>query len=601
MIATMSRLRPLARWAAVLAGVLTVGTSAPARAAIDVFVDSGGVCAGKTPCFTTIQAGVNNAGPPPAAVFVFAGTYNESVDLGLMGSALIGGSAGNLMLRSVDSTGVPNQGGVSVLPAAGAALRNSLLPFPGSITIDGFTVKSPDDSGIALGSVMGSIFLADVVSDDNATAGFTASIGAGDVSIVKSSFSNNLGGNGIAFATALGVNFEDVTADGNANAGASFSVASGVVGATRSSFSGNKNGPGVSFANASGVIFDHVTADENQNAGADFSVTGSVRVSQSSFSRAKNGPGLIFSSATDVSFDVVTADDNQNAGANFSLSGDLRISRSSFSGAKNGEGLIFSLASDVTMIQVTADANENAGANFSMKGVLRIIRSSFSAAANGPGLIFSTPSQVIFEQVSADGNQNEGANFTADGPVNIASSSFNNAVNANGLSVNSATNLVLLGIVASGNSIDGVAASVNSARISGSRFEHNGRNGLLLRSEQEGGDFQLTCNDFVGNLTGLRVDSDLLINAPHNYWGSPTGPTHPSNPGGTGDTIVDGANGGAGTVVFAPFLTVPSALSPVCRGHGAPLMQTPELALLLLGLLILPAWRLKRRAARSRS
>jgi hypothetical protein len=92
------------------------------------------------------------------------------------------------------------------------------------------------------------------------------------------------------------------------------------------------------------------------------------------------------------------------------------------------------------------------------------------------------------------------------------------------------------------------------------------------------------------------VIADAIINAAHNFWGAASGPTHPNNPGGSGDPIVDGANGGSGTVIFDPFLMSPSAQSAFCQLHGAPVMQGPGLVLLVLGLLILPSWR--RRAKR---
>jgi hypothetical protein len=55
----------------------------------------------------------------------------------------------------------------------------------------------------------------------------------------------------------------------------------------------------------------------------------------------------------------------------------------------------------------------------------------------------------------------------------------------------------------------------------------------------------------------------------------------------------------AGTVIFQPFLIAPTAQSAFCQQHGAPVLQGYGLALLLLGLLILPYWRLARRAAPS--
>jgi hypothetical protein len=546
-----------------------------------------------TPCFTTIQAGVNNAGPGPSAVFVFPGVYNESVDIGLMGSA-IAASAGPLMLRAVDSTGMQTTGGVSVFPPTGAALRNSLVPFPGDVFIDGFTVKSPDDDGIALGSVAGNILLFDIVSNGNAGEGFTGSTTL-VVSTANSSFSDNLGGNGLTFTAPNGVSFDKVTADRNSGGGASFSVTMAVVSATRSSFSRNKNGAGLSFGTAVGVQLDHVTADENQNTGATFAVNGPVIVGHSSFSGAINGGGLSFGTATTVTFEEVTADNNQNDGASFAVTGAVDIKKSTFRGAKNGGGLTFGTATDVSLTDVMADANKNTGASFAMTGALTIIRSSFNDAGNGGGLSFAAPTRVTFNQVIADRNTNDGATFLAAGPVDISNSIFTNARNGDGLVIGGATRVVLLNVTANDNSGDGFSAVLQSAKITGSHFLANGRNGVLLTPTQGGDDFQLSCNDIAGNLTGLRLTAAAVVHAANNFWGSESGPTHPSNPGGTGDPIADGANGGAGTVIFKPFLTEETFRSAFCQARGAPALGGPGLALVVLMFLFLARWRFTHR------
>src|SRR5262245_52358661 len=131
----------MVRW---LCCVAVLVSALPAIGATPVFVDGAGVCAGRTPCFTTIQAGVNNAGPAPAIVNVFPGDY-ESVDLGLMGSA-IGGSTGDLTLRTVAADGDPEFGTARILPASGDTIFNTPL-FMGDIFIHGFTVKSPNGDG----------------------------------------------------------------------------------------------------------------------------------------------------------------------------------------------------------------------------------------------------------------------------------------------------------------------------------------------------------------------------------------------------------------------------------------------------------------------
>ena len=74
-----------------LAGLMAVFWGATPALAVDVKVGSG--CGG----FATIQEGVDNASPGDV-VTICAGTYNESVDLSLMGSS--GGSLGDITLAA---------------------------------------------------------------------------------------------------------------------------------------------------------------------------------------------------------------------------------------------------------------------------------------------------------------------------------------------------------------------------------------------------------------------------------------------------------------------------------------------------------------------
>src|SRR3990170_8132431 len=121
----------------------------PAGAASPVFVDPGGGCNGSTPCFTTIQAGVNNATDPDAAlggafaeVFVFPGTYAESVNLSLMGSA-VAGAPGDLRLVTVDASGAPTPGTASLISnALTGTIRHSTTPYPRRIKLEGLVVRN---------------------------------------------------------------------------------------------------------------------------------------------------------------------------------------------------------------------------------------------------------------------------------------------------------------------------------------------------------------------------------------------------------------------------------------------------------------------------
>jgi hypothetical protein len=143
---------------------------ASVRAASPVFVHPtdatcGGMGTAGTDCFSTIQQAVDNAGPAPAQVFVFPGTYSESLDLSNMGDA-IGGSPGDISLMTVDATGAPAAGTATISSPNGPALFNSQGPFPGTIRIEGFNVTSADEDGIDLEGG-GDAFIVGVTADGN--------------------------------------------------------------------------------------------------------------------------------------------------------------------------------------------------------------------------------------------------------------------------------------------------------------------------------------------------------------------------------------------------------------------------------------------------
>ncbi len=118
-------------------------TTAPAAAAR--YVDLNGSCNSLTPCYTTISAGVA-AATGGDTIYVFPGTYAESVDLDTMSLP------GNISLVTVDGSGTPTPGTATIDPGAaggpgtGAAITS--WDFYDNVTVDGFNVTSPDDDGI---------------------------------------------------------------------------------------------------------------------------------------------------------------------------------------------------------------------------------------------------------------------------------------------------------------------------------------------------------------------------------------------------------------------------------------------------------------------
>ncbi len=122
-----------------------------------VFVDNGGNCNGNTPCFSTIQDGVN-AATAPADVRIFPGTYNESVNIGLLNSDL-GNVLGNLAFQALNAGGGPAVGTVTVIGGLDDALMSGGV-FTGDLDILGINFESPAGDGIDV------LTTADVILND---------------------------------------------------------------------------------------------------------------------------------------------------------------------------------------------------------------------------------------------------------------------------------------------------------------------------------------------------------------------------------------------------------------------------------------------------
>ncbi|MEM9291102.1 MAG: right-handed parallel beta-helix repeat-containing protein [Acidobacteriota bacterium] len=161
-----------------------------AFSATTTFVDPARLCAGNTPCLTTIQEGVNAAGGGASTVFVFPGTYAESVDVSLIGSAPGSGGAADIALVAVDASGAPAVGLASVEPIAGEAFFNSLQPFAFSVEIRGFLVTSATTDAIDIEGCAGTITVADVTADGAVYDGIDVRAD-GDITLARVTSQNN--------------------------------------------------------------------------------------------------------------------------------------------------------------------------------------------------------------------------------------------------------------------------------------------------------------------------------------------------------------------------------------------------------------------------
>ena len=283
----------------VILAVATIGRgAAPADADTPVYADGAGGCNGLTPCFTTIQEAVNNAGPAPAEVFVFPGTYAETVDLGLMGSD-IAGSAGDLALTTVNASGAPAPGTATISPASGEPIF--AFSFPGALTIDGFVATSADDTAIDV-DVDGDLAIANVTANNNAAGdGVVAHSNAGDVTVtnvtangnssdgldvegsgnltITNSTANDNGGNGFEIDVGGDVAVSGSSADGNEDEGFDINGveggAAGDVTINGSSASGTTDDDGFEI-DAASVAVSNSTANDNSDEGFDIVSSGAV-------------------------------------------------------------------------------------------------------------------------------------------------------------------------------------------------------------------------------------------------------------------------------------------------------------------------------------
>lgn len=276
------------------------------------YVDHDGVrqCNGLITCYTTIGAAVA-ASYPGETVYVFPGTYAESVNL----STMI--APGDISFITVDATGTPSPGTATVDPAAsggpntGAAFYNATSPFVGDVTINGFNVTSPDDDGINI-VVNSEVVISNVTANGAADDGLDITSQTGSITITNSTANNNSGQYGDGFDIAALENATVISSTANGNGDDGFEISS----------SGN--------AVAAGCI-----ASNNSSDGFEIDVTGDVTLSNctaNDHTGDSYSDGFDLEVAGDLSMTYVTARGNRDDGVDIydQTPGDVLIQDSEF-------------------------------------------------------------------------------------------------------------------------------------------------------------------------------------------------------------------------------------------------------------------------------
>ena len=662
--------RKLLLLSGLLALLLTLSLAAPVSADTNRYVDPAGTCATFSPCYTTISAAVAASGPGDI-IYVFPGTYAESVDLSNMATP------GDITLITVDASGTPGAGTATVSPSTGAAIFNSVWPFPGNVTIKGFNVTSPDDDGINL-RVNSDVLISRVLSENsddtgvvvfsdtgnvtvtnscaqynggrgfsivadgdvtitrrscaqvNASMGFeilaggdvtisdlswtllngshgfyidadgnvsisdcgaTSNLGdgyhvdaggnvtvnpsgadgnrsdgfwisaGGDVSISGSSADGNVDpfdGDGFQIAAGGKVTITGSSADGNNEEGIDVESAGGNVTLSDCSATGN-GGEGIDADDIGGnVSIDGCSSTNNTGSGYEIGYTGvggNVTINPSS----AEGNGLhgfyVNKVAGNVTISGSSANENGDGGFHTTYThGNVTISTSSADGNIQDGFHICDVDGDVSISGCSTDGNGDTGFAIYARGNVSINPSSAEGNSGG-GFFISTFGDVTISNSSANGNIIDGFRIGVDGDVSISGSS------ANG---NSRYGVALYSHGATGGVVDNV--TIQDCHIRG-----NGEDGIEFRDLLAGGTHLVNGSIICDNVaSGLRLLSEVVLNAEGNWWGDASGPTHPTNPGGTGDAIIDGASDASGVVHFDPWIdtiTHSATVDPVKVGQ----------------------------------
>jgi len=316
---------------ALLLAAVRLTTAPPAYAQTNRYVDPAGVCNSLTPCYITISTAVA-ASVPGDAIFVFPGNYLESVDLSTMATP------GNITLITVNAAGTPTPGTAAVNPPAGPAFYNGVQPFPGNVTINGFSVTSPDVGGIIL-NVNSDVTIANVTANNNVNgSGVVAASATGNVTVTNSTADNNFQP-GFLLVAAGNITINSSNADGNGMDGFFIVPAlASVVTINGSSANGNVGNGFDIFGLISGgdVIIRSCSADGNRGNGFGIFVGGEVTISDSNADRnAADGFGIATPSNVMVTNSTASGNTDDGFGiiADFlGVGGDVTITRSTADG-----------------------------------------------------------------------------------------------------------------------------------------------------------------------------------------------------------------------------------------------------------------------------
>jgi hypothetical protein len=514
-----------------------------------------------------LSAGVAEAGPPPATILLFPGTYAESVDLGTMGSAP-GTPPGRLAIVSVDAAGLPMPGavvdpGAPTGPGTGPAI--TAVGFPGELTLDGLVLRSPDDQALSLVIGTASVHLARLDTRSSTSNG---------ILVLQ------------APAATTTVTIEQTIADGSPHVG----IALGASHVTATDVTARNNGEAGMVLGGNTIVAQRLLAEGNGTVGVlAVPAFGAATFSLTDVTVRDNDSGLEVlpdASATTTTGSLNDVAAAANAGFGVVVLTDS-LTANGLTATNNQTGVLLLVRDVLEASSLLANGNAAVGIGASA-AELRL--EGASANGNLIGVVLEGD-HVVLEESSATGNGPAGGGFAAGAGFVIkagvlearANAAISNAIGW--LMDDTPSTAALLATPRRAPSLKGISPDAQRLTILRAHTEGNSLASMRV-SLFPGGRMTVGCSNFVANSpTGLELLTKHDVDARANFWGGAGGPTHPENPGGGGDAISDGSNGGSGNVLFAPFLAAPAQESD-CPATAS-VVEVPALGPVGLALLAL--------------
>ena len=581
-----------------------------------VYVAPGGgdACNSNTPCYDSIQEAVNNTSPG-GSVLVFPGTYEESVDLAQMGSALDEPAQGDISLLTVNADGEPTAG-TAIISATDEVGFEIDEDFTGNVMIDGFVITAAED-GIDIGETKGDVTLQNIAISDAGDDGIRVDV-EGSVAISNTTIMNS-GSEGIRADAMMGnVSVFNIESNNNGSEGIQLDVISGTITTDRTITNGNDDEgldllstESISVTNATsigngdtGIEFDDSFIDNNnpedsilgngtgylENAIAEDNGREGIRIdvlrditviSATAETAGREGFRLAASGGGDINVSNVSSQDTLDRGHSFQLTGGNLTVTNATSTNSDEVGFFVDMqeGGDATFTNATATANSESGFEMFVNDGGNVTVDGAQAIQNGDIGFDITVEQMANISVSnAEAHENGDPTSSPDeenppngftlrteeGDLQVTNASAFRNINK-GFALTSSGSISVSNVTARDNNADGLSVlqeifigPIDNLTIANSIFENNGTDpergggGLTIAELDPNGVLEVTGNVIAGNTDhGLSLDT-VPDETVLTATGNWWGDT--SGPGGVGPGSGDSIVVEEGSVNFAPWI-----------------------------------------------